>query len=148
MAAGETAAADRKHGVVDSKYDEFISSGANVASTQTFTNAPEFSGAVNLFYSSDLANGGNLSARVGYSHQSGVWPTTDLHPDIYQPGYGLFNAGVIWKVDDSWSVSLQGSNLADKEYRTTGYNFVTALGVLSGFYGAPRQYSLNVRYDF
>ena len=133
---------------MDSKYDEFISSGVNVASTQTFTNAPEFSGAVNLQYSADLANGGNLSARVGYSHQSGVWPTTDLHPAIYQPGYGVLNAGVIWKVNDSWSLSLQGSNLADKEYRTTGYNFVSALGVLSGFYGAPRQYSLTARYDF
>lgn len=133
---------------LDAKYDEFISRGANIASTQQFTNAPEFSGAVNLQYASDLANGGNLSARIGYSYQSGVWPTTDLSPDIYQPGYGLVSAGAIWKVNDAWSLSLQGSNLADKEYRTTGYNFVTALGVLSGYYGPPRQYSLSVRYDF
>ncbi len=133
---------------LDAKYDEFISRGVNVASTQTFTNAPEFSGAVNLQYATELANGGNLSARVGYSQQSGVWPTTDLHPDIFQPGYGLVNAGAIWTVNDNWSLSLQGSNLADKEYRTTGYNFVTALGVLSGFYGPPRQYSLSVRYNF
>ncbi|KRG84153.1 TonB-dependent receptor [Stenotrophomonas daejeonensis] len=134
---------------LDAKYDEFMSGGVNIADTQYFTNAPEFSGALNVEYRTDLANGGNLSARVGYVYQSEVWPTTDLSPEIRQDGYGLLNAGVIWKLDDAWSLSLQGTNLTDKEYRTTGYNLVSAgLGVLTGFYGAPRQYMLTARYDF
>ncbi|WP_213601529.1 TonB-dependent receptor [Pseudoxanthomonas japonensis] len=132
---------------LDAKYDEFISGGVNIADTQYFTNAPEFSGALNVEYRTDLANGGNLSARVGYSYQSEVWPTTDLSPAIKQDGYGLVNAGVIWKVNDAWSLSLQGTNLADEGYRTTGYN-IAAYGVLTGFYGPPRQYSLTARYDF
>ena len=134
---------------LDAKYDEFISGGVNIADTQYFTNAPEFSGAVNLEYRTELAAGGSLSARVGYSYQSAVWPTTDLSPAIRQGGYGLVNAGVIWRASDAWSFSLQGTNLADEEYRTTGYNLVSAgLGVLTGFYGPPRQYSLTARYDF
>ena len=133
---------------LDAKYDEFITAGVNVADSQRFTNAPEFSGALNVEYRTDLANGGNLSARVGYSYQSEVWPTTDLSPVIRQDGYGLVNAGVIWKANDTWSFSLQGTNLADKEYRTTGYNLDTALGVMTGFYGPPRQYTLSARYDF
>jgi len=132
---------------LDAKYDEFFTSGVNVADSQYFTNAPEFSGAINVEYRTDLANGGNLSARVGYSYQSEVWPTTDLSPLIKQEGYGLVNAGVIWKLDDAWSLSLQGTNLADEEYRTTGYN-IAAYGVLTGFYGPPRQYTLTARYDF
>ncbi|WP_313170391.1 TonB-dependent receptor [Stenotrophomonas sp.] len=132
---------------LDAKYDEFMSGGVNIADTQYFTNAPEFSGAFNVEYRTDLANGGNLSARVGYSYQSEVWPTTDLSPVIKQDGYGLLGAGVIWKLDDAWSLSLQGSNLTDKSYRTTGYN-IGAYGVLTGFYGAPRQYTLTARYDF
>ena len=55
---------------------------------------------------------------------------------------------MIWKTDDAWTLSLQGTNLADEEYRTTGYNMSAALGVLTGFYGAPRQVSLTARYDF
>ena len=134
---------------LDAKYDEFMSGGVNIADTQYFTNAPEFSGAINVEYRTDLASGGNLSARVGYSYQSEVWPTTDLSPQIKQGGYGLVNAGVIWRANDAWSFSLQGTNLADEEYRTTGYNLVSAgLGVLTGFYGPPRQYSLTARYDF
>jgi len=102
---------------------------------------------VNLEYRTALANGGNLSARLGYSYQSEVWPTTDLSPVIRQDGYGLVNAGVIWKVNPDWTLSLQGTNLTDKAYRTTGYN-IPVLGVLTGFYGPPRQYTLSARYDF
>ncbi len=67
---------------------------------------------------------------------------------ISQDVYGLINAGVIWKLNDAWTLSLQGSNLADEEYLTTGYNLVSALGVFTCFYGPPRQYTLSARYDF
>jgi len=133
---------------LDTKYNEFIDGGVNVAHKQRFTNAPDFSGALNVEWRSDLANGGNLSVRGTYSYQSEVWPTTDLSPIIMQPGYGLLSAGVTYRHNDAWSFSLQGTNLADEEYRTTGYNLVTALGVLTGFYGPPRQYMLTARYDF
>ncbi|WP_303639176.1 TonB-dependent receptor [Stenotrophomonas tuberculopleuritidis] len=132
---------------LDATYDEYMDRGINVADQMKFTNAPDFSGALNVEYRTDLGNGGNLSARVGYSYQSEVWPTTDLSPVIRQAGYGLVNAGVIWRLDEAWTFSLQGTNLADKEYRTTGYN-IPAVGTLIGFYGPPRQYSLSVRYDF
>ncbi len=132
---------------LDTKYDEFISGGVNVAQDQKFTNAPEFSGAVNAEYLHDLGNGGDLSFRVGYSYQSSVIPTTDLSTAIEQPGYGLVNAGIIWSTGRSWTFALQGSNLTDKEYRTTGYN-IPALGILTGFYGAPRTVSVSARFDF
>ena len=132
---------------LDAKYDEFITSGVDVSNVQKFTNAPRFSGAVNLEYRTELASGGNLSTRLGYSYQSEVWPTTDLSPVIRQDGYGLLNAGVIWRLNPSLSFSLQGTNLTDKAYRTTGYN-IPVLGVLTGFYGPPRQYTLSARYDF
>ncbi|UNK57567.1 TonB-dependent receptor [Pseudoxanthomonas daejeonensis] len=132
---------------LDAEYDEFMSGGVNIADTQHFTNAPEFSGALNAEWRTALDNGGNLSARLTYAYQSEVWPTTDLSPAIKQDGYGLVNAGVIWNVNDAWTLSLQGTNLADEEYRTTGYN-IAAYGVLTGFYGPPRQYSLMARYDF
>ena len=132
---------------LDAEYDEFISAGANIADTQVFTNAPEFSGALNVEWRTGLANGGNLAVRGTYAYQSEVYPTTDLSEDIRQSGYGLLSAGVIWQVNDAWTLSLQGSNLTDKEYRTTGYN-IAALGILTGFYGPPRQYSLTARYSF
>ena len=145
---------------LDAKYDEYMSRGVNIADEETFTNAPDFSGAINVEWRTDLANGGRVSAQVGYSYQSDVVATTETkqattlplapfgRPPISQDGYGLVNAGVIWSVNDAWTLSLQGTNLADKEYMTTGYNLNQAVGVYTGFFGAPRQYSLTARYDF
>ena len=131
---------------LNSKYTEFMTNNVNVASTQHFTNAPDFSGAFNIEHRIPNVMGGELALRGTYTHQSDVWPTTDLSPAIHQPAYGLLSAGAIWR-NKPWTVSLQGTNLTDEEYRTTGYN-IAAYGVLTGFYGPPRQYSLTVRYDF
>ncbi|GAB6196626.1 TonB-dependent receptor [Lysobacter xanthus] len=151
---------------LDAKYDEFNffdpvqGKTIDISGEQEFTNAPDFSGALNVEWRTDLANGGNLSARVGYAYQSSVVATTEIlrsnvapvapfgRPPIAQDGYGLVNASVNWRLNKAWSFSLQGTNLADKEYLTTGYNLNQALGVYTGFYGAPRQYSLTARYDF
>ena len=142
---------------LDAKYDEYMFKNVDISDQQEFTNAPEFSGAVNVEYRTDLGAMGSLSARLGYTYQSDVVATTEVVRDpvtgatatpITQDGYGLINAGVIWKYNDAWTFSLQGSNLADEEYLTTGYNLVSALGVFTGFYGAPRQFTLSARYDF
>jgi iron complex outermembrane receptor protein len=141
---------------LDAKFDEYMFKGVNIADQQEFTNAPEFSGALNLEYRMDLAAGGSLSARAGYSYQSEVVATTEITEDpvthvvtapITQDGYGLLNAGVIWNTGKAWTLSLQGTNLTDKTYRTTGY-VIPALGVRTGFYGAPRQVLFSVRYAF
>lgn len=132
---------------LDARYDEFIDRGVNIADRQRFTNAPEFSGAINLEYRQPLGDAGELAFRTSFSYQSEVWPTTDLSPLIRQPGYGLWGAGLIWRSGGPWTVSLQGSNLSDESYRVTGFN-IPALGVHTGFYGPPRQWALNLRYDF
>ncbi|MCK7594056.1 TonB-dependent receptor [Pseudomarimonas salicorniae] len=132
---------------LDSEYDEFISSGVDVSGSQRFTNAPEFSGSLTGTFTHQLSGGGSLVTRLTYSYQDEVYPTTDLSEAIRQPGYGLLSAGIIWQTPGPWRFALEGTNLADKEYRTTGYN-IGALGVLSGFYGAPRQLSVTATYDF
>ncbi|MGB0133907.1 TonB-dependent receptor, partial [Dokdonella sp.] len=132
-------------------YSEYIWNDINIANEQEFTNAPEQSGAINVEYNMPVGAEGNLAFRVGYNYQSKVIATTEvtrLADPITQGGYGLYNAGVIWRTGKNWMFSLQGSNLTDKEYRTTGYNIESALGVLTGFYGAPRQYTLTARYSF
>ena len=141
---------------LDAKYDEYLFKGVNIADRQEFTNAPDFSGAVNAEYRTPVGNGGDLSMRVTYSYQSEVTATTEVTKDpvtnvvvnpIHQDGYGLLGAGVIWRTGGAWTFSLQGSNLTDKAYLTTGY-VIPSTGVRTGFYGNPRQWSLSARYDF
>jgi iron complex outermembrane recepter protein len=129
------------------KYTQYLTRGVNVADQQKFTNAPKWSGGLSLENTHELANGGNLTARINYTYQSLVYPETTLSPLIAQPAYGLWNAGVIWQVSQPWTLSLQGTNLTNKSYRTTGYN-ISALGIFTGFYGAPRMVALSARYTF
>jgi iron complex outermembrane receptor protein len=142
---------------LDAEYDEFLTETcttttprtctvSDISDTQHFTNAPEFSGAISGVHVMDFG-GGSLTSRLTYTYQGSVYPTTDLSPAIRQDGYGLLSAGFLWDMDGPWSFALEGQNLTDKEYRTTGYN-IASLGVLTGFYGAPRTYSLTARYDF
>jgi iron complex outermembrane receptor protein len=137
---------------LDAEYDEFLTESANgtvnnIADQQKFTNAPEYSGSLSAVYARPLASGGRITGRATWTHQSEVYPTTDLSEAIKQDGYSLLSAGVIWQTAGPWSFALEGKNLTDKEYRTSGYN-IAALGVLTGFYGAPRTFSLSARYDF
>jgi iron complex outermembrane recepter protein len=129
------------------KYTQYLTRGVNVADQQKFTNAPKWSGGLSLENTHELANGGNLTARINYTYQSLVYPETTLSPLIAQPAYGLWNAGVIWQVSQPWTLSLQGTNLTNKSYRTTGYN-ISALGIFTGFYGAPRMVTMSARYTF
>jgi iron complex outermembrane receptor protein len=132
---------------LDAAYSEFIDRGVNVADKQKFTNAPPFQAGLTAQYRWD-AFGGELSGRITGTYQGRVVPTTDLSPAIQQAPYALLGAGLLWRSEDSpWSVALQGSNLTDRAYRTTGYN-ISGLGVLTGFYGPPRQVSLTVGYTF
>ena len=132
--------------VLDAKYDEYITSNVNVAKQQRFTNAPAFQAGLNLQYDTRAGNG-DLTARVGARYQTKVYPTTDLSPVIMQNEYALLDASVIWDIDGPWSFALNGTNLTDRAYRTTGYN-IPSLGVLTGFYGAPRQVSATALYQF
>jgi iron complex outermembrane receptor protein len=141
---------------LDARYDEYLFKGFNIADQQEFTNAPDFSGAVNAEYRMPVGDGGELSMRVTYSYQSEVTATTEVTKDpvtqavvnpIHQDGYGLLGAGLIWRTGGAWTVSLQGSNLNDEAYLTTGY-VIPSTGVRTGFYGNPRQWTLSARYDF
>lgn len=129
---------------LDAQYDRFIDRGVDTARSQRFLNSPEYSGALNVEYRRPLGAMGNLSVRGSWSYETEALHSTD-HPLLRQAAYGLFNAGIIWRRDQQWSFSLQGSNLADKAYRTGGGN---TFGALTAIYGAPRQVTLGVRYQF
>nr|MBP6627376.1 TonB-dependent receptor [Arenimonas sp.] len=125
---------------LDAEFDEFIYLNQNIANEQEFTNAPEFSGALNVEYRTPISLG-DLAVRMSYSYQDDVVATTEIVRSgalpITQDGYGLLSAGVIWNTGGAWTLSLQGTNLLDEEYLTTGYNLNAALGVRTGFYGPP-----------
>ncbi len=136
---------------IDAKYKEYRdASGNNIASQQKFTNTPEFTATLNTIYDHSLGEHGNLMAYASYSYRSEVYPTTDLSEVLKQDGYGLVDASLTWRpYSGDWTVALEGKNLTDKEYRTSGYDTRSGYShTIQGFYGAPRTYAMKVGYEF
>lgn len=131
---------------LDAKYDEYIDRGVNVADQKKFTNTPRMQGGINIESTVALPVG-LLRTRLGVTHRSKVYPTTDLSESLAQPAYTLVNAGLIWEKDAKLSFFVQGANLTDKAYKTDGYN-IAALGVLNAYYGAPRTFTVGGTYKF
>ncbi|WP_255755208.1 TonB-dependent receptor [Massilia sp. erpn] len=129
------------------RYDEYLSGGRNIAAEQKFSSTPRGQYGLNLERVDQNVMGGTLRTMLGYSYRSKVYPTTDLSETLAQPGYGLWSAGVVWEASRQWTFSLHGANLADKHYRTDGYN-IPALYILDGFYGPPRQITARAAYRF
>ncbi|MDR7335392.1 TonB-dependent receptor [Roseateles asaccharophilus] len=132
--------------LLDAKYDEYFDRGVNVADQKKFTNTPKTQAGLNIEHNARLAMG-TLRSRLGVTHRTKVYPTTDLSESLAQDAYTLVNAGLIWEKDARLSFFLQGSNLTDKAYKTDGYN-IAALGVLNAYYGAPRTFSVGGTYKF
>ncbi|HEY9110136.1 MAG TPA: TonB-dependent receptor [Roseateles sp.] len=131
---------------LDAKYDEYMDRGVNVADQKKFTNTPKVQAGLNIENNLPLF-GGTLRSRLGLSHRSKVYPTTDLSEALAQDAYTLVNAGLIWERDAKLSFFLQGANLTNKAYKTDGYN-IAALGVLNAYYGAPRTFTVGGTYKF
>jgi iron complex outermembrane receptor protein len=133
-------------GYLDTKYEQFISAGVNIASGQRFADAPRWTSGVSAIADIPLSSAASLIARVDGNYQSKVYPTPDLNEAIAQDGYTLWNASLTWR-SPTWQVALLGQNLTAKEYRVTGWD-VSGLGIVTGFYGEPRTVSLSLTYYF
>ncbi len=162
-------------GYIDAEYKEFVSNilvgGVNVPTDVTefrnFQNTPKWTMSGTLDYSTP-AFGGKLNANTTLSYRSKTFQSEAEIPVLDQDGYALLDANIVWRsAGGRWSVGLHGKNLTDKQYKIAGYNFLDfdlatgairqpprpgaglgLEGVLSAFYGAPRQVYLSLGYKF
>ncbi|MBC3955566.1 TonB-dependent siderophore receptor [Pseudomonas triticifolii] len=83
-----------------------------------------------------LTLGAGVSAQSGYSE-------TESTQVIKNPGRAIWDARAAWKIDDHWSIALNGNNLLDRTY-------YKATGDIDrgNYYGDPRNYVLTLRGDF
>ena len=111
---------------------------------------------------------GDLMFSTTLSYRSKTFQFETPSPFLDQKGYSLVDASVVWKSHGGVSIGLHGKNLTNKLYRTSGYQFlavnpVTGVpllnagnvipslgreGVVTAFYGNPRQIFLSLGYKF
>ncbi len=187
-------------GYLDAQYDEFVTNVADfdaqgnpapgtrgrpvdVAEFRRIQNTPKWTLSGSLDYSTPVGSG-DVTASTTVSYRSKTYQFETPSPYLDQPGYALWDASLVWTSDDDrWTVGLHGKNLTDKQYITSGYQFLTVNpvtgapvrsvapflangaanplfaqpgvapslgreGVVTAFYGNPRQVFLSLGYKF
>jgi len=159
-------------GYIDAKYKSFINNvGVEVSAFRQVQNTPKWtaSGTVTLSTPMVLIGAGQLDISPSLAYRSRVGQFETVSP-LDQPGYTLLDTSIVWRSDsDRWSFGLHGKNLTDRHYRTGGYQFLAINpttgavlynaagnptptlgkeGVLTAFYGNPRQFYFTVGLKF
>jgi iron complex outermembrane receptor protein len=141
-------------GYLDTRYDEYLSGGVDIAASQHFTNAPRWTAGASVLADLALARGGNLSARLDGAYRSRAWPAGDLTESgglsarLAQGGYTLWNASLGWRSPGArWQLGVAAQNFGNKDYHVTGWD-LPILGIASVFNGPPRTLSANATYRF
>ncbi len=150
-------------GYINPKYKTYIGpTGADVASQRVFQNTPKYTGSATLTVSlpMTLVGPGMLDISPSISYKS-LTNQFEVAGALDQPSYELIDASIGWRSDsDRWSLAVHGKNLANVRYKTSGYVFgaknaagvfVPSLGregVLTAYYGAPRQVFATLGFKF
>jgi iron complex outermembrane receptor protein len=162
-------------GYLDGQYDEFITNIAgtgpvDVAAFRRIQNTPKWTMSGTLDYSLRVGGGGTLNAGTTVSYRSKTFQFETPSPFLDQPGYALWDANLVWtSSNDRYSIGLHAKNILDEKYKTSGYQFlavnpttgvplrngagnvISSLGtegVVSAFYGNPRQVFLSFGLNF
>jgi iron complex outermembrane receptor protein len=142
---------------------------ADVADFRHVQNTPKWTMSGTLDYNAPVW-GGRLDANTTLSYRSKTYQFEIANPYIDQSGYALLDGNLIWTSPGGrYSVGLHARNLTDKHYKTSGYTYMAVdpktgeflldangnlrpslgkEGVLSAFYGNPRQVWISLGLNF
>lgn len=121
----------------------------DVSDLWSFQNTPKVT--ANIGFNKEFAlESGSLvwSGSVSYRDDTQIF---EVPSPLDEEAYSLTNTSLVWYSNSGqWTVGLHAKNVFDEEYRVSGYNFGSTFGenIVTGYYGAPRTYSLTVDYRF
>ncbi len=147
----------------------------DVAKFRKIQNTPKWTLSGSLDYDTP-AFGGRLDLNTTLSYRSKSQQFELRSPGLDQKGFALWDANLVWRsASKRFEVGLHGKNLANKKYVVSGYNFLLQnpwtgdfitsagvpitsptqavptlgkTGVLTAFYGNPRQLWVSLGVNF
>ncbi len=148
-------------GYIDAQYDEFIGAlGTDVSDITDIQNTPTWTASGTLGALVPVGDGDlNFSTTVSYRSKTQQFEYRS--PYLDQKGYALWDASLVYNFGgDRYSIGVYGKNILDKQYKTSGYQFLATNpatgqpiiggnglptpslgreGIATVFYGNPRQ---------
>ena len=142
----------------------------DVANYRKIQNTPKLTLSGSFDYNTP-AFGGRLDLNSTVSYRSKSQQFELRVPGLDQKGFALWDANAVWRsANGRYELGVHGKNLANKKYIVSGYNFLRQnpftgefinlngtpginptlgrTGVLTGFYGNPRQVWLSAGVNF
>ena len=160
-------------GYLDGKYLQFITNiggaSVDVAKFRKIQNTPKWTLSGSLDYDTPLG-GGRLDLNSTVSYRSSSQQFELATPGLDQKGFALWDANLVWRSSGArYEIGLHAKNILNKKYIVSGYNFlaqnpytgafilgangmpIPALGhtgILTAYYGNPRQVFLSAAINF
>ncbi|HEU5286083.1 MAG TPA: TonB-dependent receptor, partial [Sphingomicrobium sp.] len=144
----------------------------DMADFREVQNTPKWTMSGSLDYDTPVGDG-RLNANATLSYRSKSQQFELAIPQLDQKGFALLDASIVWRsAGNRYTIGLHGKNLTDKRYVTAGYNFLRqnpytgefilnnaagtpglnstlgTEGILTAYYGAPRQVFLSFGVKF
>ena len=149
-------------GYINAEFEEFINAfGDDIADLATFQNTPRYTFSTTFTYTTPLklfGLAGSISLLPTISYRSTTNQFEISTAALDQPAYVIFNTGLVWTSDNGrLTLSLQGRNLTNTEYIVAGFDFVDDVtfapqlgldGILTAFFGPPRQFFGSIEVNF
>jgi iron complex outermembrane receptor protein len=118
-----------------------------------YGDTPAWTGSVYGRISTDLADGGELAARVDYYGQTHFFysnAAASILPNTEIPGYSLLNLRLEWSKIHGGNISVAAwmKNATDTHYFTGGFALGAVTGINSTLEGEPRMFGMDVTAKF
>ena len=109
-----------------------------------------------LIHTQTLSSGANVMSQIGLTKRDNSWGTLRHTPGSDLPGYSLIDGRITYALPDGvTTITLWGTNLTDKEYRSGmlwqgGDPEIgdPSLGMAADYWGQPRRFGIEWRRDF
>ena len=109
-----------------------------------------------LIHTQALSSGTNVVSQIGLTKRDNSWGTLRHTPGSEMPGYNLVDGRIAFNLADGvTTITLWGTNLTDKEYRSGmlwqgGDPEIgdPSLGMAADYWGQPRRFGIEWRRDF
>jgi iron complex outermembrane receptor protein len=132
-------------GYLDAAYDEFDDAGVDFSGRPT-PYSPEWTGSLTATYDFS-AEAGAFTPSVQWTYTDERWAAFTQFPAEHLDSYSVVNANLNFKPNNgNWSVALWATNLLDEDYVISSLTVPPLFSFAS--FGAPRQYGVDVKFDF
>ena len=135
-------------GLTSAQYKQIDQATTYINPANMFERVSKWSASAGVTYEMGLPDGSMLRPHVDWSYRSKFYNNTFNTPQIAQPGYSLFNAGLGWtSANGHFGLNATVKNIGDKRYLLSAI-LVDALQAYEAVYNRGREASLTASLKF